>query len=82
MNSTSKIYMDGDGNYRDKTPEMIAEELEQAPEPTTDGALEGVQVPNQDGELNPELTGDGTGEALPPATDPDPKTATAKTRRQ
>lgn len=81
MNSTSKIYMGGDGNYHDKTPEMLADEATQAPEPIQDGELEGVQVPPDGTESTTELSGDGTGEALPPATDPDPKTATAKTRK-
>lgn len=74
----SKIYLDQQGNYRDKTPENLA-----AYPPAEDAAPEEAEV-----------TGDGTGDALPEAGDtelvgepgpdvPDAEgTPVAKTRKQ
>lgn len=77
MNITSKIYMDGDGNYRDKP----ADELEQAPEPIEEGGLDGVQAPADDKDtLGKVLADPNDDRASWPADEPKP--ATAKTRKQ
>lgn len=73
---TSKIYMDDDGNYRDKTPEQIAEEVaaQEGGEPVPfdeEGKIAGEEIPAENG--------DSSGEAAPPVDETKPA---ARTRKQ
>lgn len=90
MNTTSKIYMGDDGNYHDKTEQQrldeaeiqaAAEQVGGEPVPfDEEGKIDTDQIVSD--ATGDEATGDGTGEALPPAEEPNPKTAKASTRKQ
>lgn len=73
MNSNSSVYMGDDGHYHDKP----ADWSEPAPQPTEEGDLPGVQVPDPDGTgQNPDDSEDPAAEGV------GEKPATAKTRKQ
>lgn len=64
----TNIYMDNQGNYRDKTDENL-EQYPPAAEPvpfTEEGEIDGAQ-------LEADVTGDGSGQTLDPAETGDPE---------